>query len=387
MVKSGTKNKYILGMFTFLFMLLATGCGYTEEEKALMKLYDANAKVNAVSYIEDKYGFTPTIVNTNVLKVNTGPVPDFTPPPSGRVEVKMRYEGTDFTVNISGEDQEINGSDDYQKDKITNDFKERLGKELSVDIASIDVRYADKNLLEDIYRDLDSFLNSCKGNRTVSIVIKTLDDVSENTVQNINYDTVELFIISCENQENINILSDIEYLKAQEYRYNFYNIESLNNKMMEYALYMRGYVYRSKEGKLSYRSFVHEKIDDNVYLVYDQTEGVGDVKVRRTSDMAPAYDWSRASGKAESLPTFENPKKLGEDYTIDFGTHPLVQIFIKEENRDDSDKAERYIALQYIDEEDREIYTHIAPRKLNGYYSFTLESHKDMKFVLMINQK
>ena len=73
---AGRYIETILLIFAFTFLI---GCGYTKEEKALMKSYEKNAKKNAENYIEEKYGFQAEITGTKVLKVDPGPVPDFSP--------------------------------------------------------------------------------------------------------------------------------------------------------------------------------------------------------------------------------------------------------------------------------------------------------------------
>ena len=110
-------------ILAFTAMLLLVGCGYNDEEKKLMKDYEKQGKTNAIEYVQNKYGITPEVTGINVLKVNTGPVPDFTPPPTGMVNALMKYDDIEFTVNITGEEKSLKGRDDYQKGEIENDIK------------------------------------------------------------------------------------------------------------------------------------------------------------------------------------------------------------------------------------------------------------------------
>ena len=379
------KSRIAKVMVAFSFALLMVGCGYTKEEKQLMATYEKNAKTNAVNYVEAKYGFTPKVVGTTVLKVDSGPVPDFTPAPSGRVNVSMKNGDHEFTVNISGEELNTDGKDDYQKFEIADAFKDRLSKELAINIADIDIRYTDDSCIEPYFTDVDSFLVDVGSQNIISIIVKTLDDISESTVQNAIYDRVELLVVSCHTQADLDVMSRFEYLEDHAYRHNFYRVDYLNNKMMEYALYMKGHVFRNMEGEVSCKLYERKQVDD-LYYVYDKQLASGEVKVSETSDMSPAEDWSKASGKVKTLPTFINPYQVSKSYEVDFGGLPSLQIFMAKDNQSGDDKAERYAALEYIDNDGQKVYTHIGLHKVEDYYSFTLDNYDDMKFALMINK-
>lgn len=376
----------LLGTVTVILFIVA-GCGYTKEEKALMANYEKVAKENAVNYIEEKYGFTPEVKGTTVLKVDSGPVPDFTPNPTGMIKVHMSYNGYMFDVKISGEESTTEGVDDYQREEIAQAFTERLSDEMDIDIVSIDVRYTDDNLLEGVFTDVDSLLEELKDRNLISIVVKTMDDISEENVQDIAYDGVELLVVSCENQQCLDILSGFKYLNEQDYRKNFYRADYMCTKMREYALYMNGHVFRNEKGEVTYVDYAHKKVDEDMYFAYNRNGEPGDASITLASDMAPEWDWSKDAGKVDMLPTFTDPKKVSESYAIDFGEHPVVQVFIKESNRNAKDKAGRYVALQYVDENGKEVYTHIATSSVDEYYSFTLEKQDHMRFALMINDK
>ena len=101
-------------MILFLFF---TSCGFTLGERFDMQKYKRIGRSNAINYIEEKYGFTPTVKDVS----NTFPelsVPDFWPTPEEDVIVSMEYEGKEFTVEITGEEKSLDGADDYQKDEI-----------------------------------------------------------------------------------------------------------------------------------------------------------------------------------------------------------------------------------------------------------------------------
>ena len=72
-------------LFLILIMLTVTGCGYTREEKKAMKRYEKQGRENAKNYIKEKYGFDAVIKKLTCETCNSGPVPDFSPSPTGNV--------------------------------------------------------------------------------------------------------------------------------------------------------------------------------------------------------------------------------------------------------------------------------------------------------------
>ena len=100
-------------LFLILIMLTVTGCGYTREEKKAMKRYEKQGRENAKNYIKEKYGFDAAIKKLTCETYNSGPVPDFSPSPTGNVFVKMNYHGEDFSVVISGENTNTDGIDNW----------------------------------------------------------------------------------------------------------------------------------------------------------------------------------------------------------------------------------------------------------------------------------
>lgn len=380
-------SKFVKLILMMAVVGLLLGCGYSEEEKAFMKTCEDNAKVNAVDYVKNKYGFTAEVVGTRVLKADPGPVPTMSPSPTGMVNVSMKYGDKEFLVNISGEDYNTDGKDDYQKEEIAQVFADKFASELGITIASFDIRYTDNYFLTELFTDADSFLDSRRGNGIVSIVIQTLDEVSEETVENVNYDTVELLVISVRDQEGIEALSRFEYLNEQAYRLNFYNTDAMDRKLAEYSIYMNGHVFKSMEGDVDLKLYAVNQVADGVYFVCDKNTDASGVKIAETSDIAPATDWSRASGKALSYPTFENPKMVSKAYAVEFGELNQLQVYIKQDEKTEKDNATRYIAMQYVDADGREVFDHMATWSVEGYYTVQLEKQDELRIVVMINQK
>lgn len=380
-------TKILSGLLVIVALMGIVGCGYSKEEKAEMAGFEKLAKANAIEYIQNKYGFKPEVTGTKVLKVDPGPVPDFFPSATGMVNVSMKYNDVEFMVNITGEEKSTDGKDTYQKKEIEDAFKAQLENKLGIKIETVDSLYSKECFISEKFTDLDSFLNGTESGSAVDIVVKTFDEIPEDKVNSLNYDNVFLMLISCRNQSGLDIISDYEYLTRWQYTGNFYRTDAMDRKMAEYSLFMNGYVFRNMDGEVHSLLFDYKKIDDGMFLVYEKGDNAIEPNVIETKDMAPASDWSRASGKAKSLPTFENPEKVSKSYAVDFGDHLAVQIFMLPEKKSSEEKASRYVALQYIDEEGNEVFDHIATTDIEGMYSFELERMNDLKIALMINKK
>jgi len=114
------EKHFFMGIFILLLFLL-TGCGYTAEEKAVMKRYEKQGKENAQNYIQEKYGFKPKIKEIKCVKAQSWGI-DFSPSPTGDVCVKMSYDDREFDVHITGEEESLEGLDNYQMNEITEAF-------------------------------------------------------------------------------------------------------------------------------------------------------------------------------------------------------------------------------------------------------------------------
>ena len=84
------KKRKTIGYISIAFLVITlAGCGYTKEEKADMKRYEAQGRENAKDYIKEKYGVDVKIREVTCEKYNSGPVPDFSPSPTRNVFVRM----------------------------------------------------------------------------------------------------------------------------------------------------------------------------------------------------------------------------------------------------------------------------------------------------------
>ena len=127
-----------------MLLLSLSGCGYTIEEKRLMKEYEKTGKENAITYIEGKYGFTPVVDGVECFTMGIEFKIDFTPPPTGDVFVKMKNEekNLEFWVYTTGEESNQEKCwDNYQHKEIDEAIENQLKTLLGVDIKHLGIAY------------------------------------------------------------------------------------------------------------------------------------------------------------------------------------------------------------------------------------------------------
>lgn len=384
-MKSAGKIRKLLLVFLLLFLLV--GCGYTEEEKALMQTYKQNGEINAVDYIKEKYGIDARVLDSRALTVDPGPVPDFSPSPSGMVDVHMEYENRNFQVRISGEELNTDGKDDYQKEEIETAFKKSLMQDLKIEISEISVQYADDCLVDLTFYDVDSFLEELKNHYLVSIVVKTLDDLPDKTISNIHSDNLELLVVACQDEDALSSLDHFDYLTKQGYKQNFYNVDALNNKMREYSLFMKGHIFRDMNGEVDIKRYARQETAEGFYLVYEEKPHSEDVSLNVTDEMKSIKEWNQNAGLVEGYPAFSNPKYIGKSYEVEFGDAATIQVYINKNAIEETQKEEKFVALQYLDDHKDQTYDYIPALLVENYYSFTLQRQENLCFTLVMNRK
>lgn len=105
--------------------VLLSACD-SKEQKALNAAWEAQGAQNAVSYIQQKYGFQADVLSAQIDRRHGA----YNPQPLSDCVVRMQHDGCDFTVYISGEGETDIGRDTYQSaeieqaayDKISADF-------------------------------------------------------------------------------------------------------------------------------------------------------------------------------------------------------------------------------------------------------------------------
>ncbi len=116
------KSKYCFGVCMMAIIMLLTGC-ISEEERAQAEAWRAQAEKNAVSYIEEKYGFKATVVDSATQKTESL----FSAKYTSKTLVTMEYEGKQFKVLVDGEEEYMDeAADNYQKAELVEAVKEEV---------------------------------------------------------------------------------------------------------------------------------------------------------------------------------------------------------------------------------------------------------------------
>jgi len=118
------KKRKIPGYIWVIVIIAILSLIFTEGD--ILKVVPANiqGRRNAITYIEKKYGFTPTIrdIKYDVYTV-LFPLPIYI---SDHIYVKMNYNGKTFYTYINYDNDELDGYDNYQADEIKAGFEREL---------------------------------------------------------------------------------------------------------------------------------------------------------------------------------------------------------------------------------------------------------------------
>ena len=128
--KKGLKIISIILMCMFL-----TGCGKDEEAEKEAAAWREQAEEIAISHIEEKYGFTPSVVSSKSDQdENIVPVSHYVP----QTVVTMSYMDQTFTVIAEGDDTTTDKVvDNYQEEEIRSAFQEYLSEYLETPIYDV----------------------------------------------------------------------------------------------------------------------------------------------------------------------------------------------------------------------------------------------------------
>ena len=113
--------------------LLFSACD-SKEQKAENEKNIKQAEKNAVAYIEEKYGFTPEIIESELERYGSlfGSIPEST------AMIRMSYNNKEFNVYIDGETENTDGADNYQQNERLSE-KAESAKGIVGEIKSINI--------------------------------------------------------------------------------------------------------------------------------------------------------------------------------------------------------------------------------------------------------
>lgn len=273
-------KKTIIFIIITLVIIILTGCGYSIEEISQMHSYKKQAVKNTITYIEDKYGFTPIIKNTECEKdiENLMPLTLFYPA-TGYVYVEVSDGNRSFNVYISGKEATEVGFDNYQYNEIKYDVEDILNKTLKTQSISYILSYGK-------FRDLwSTSLSSANGLITeyydktnLSTITKNYDfdivleyiDISLDNLYNFNSDNPPQEFVS--ELENSNILllsyrSDEAYKITDNYSYIRNIVWTSDDYILnDLRILIKEYV-KISDNKNEYNKFILNQIDDIYYIL------------------------------------------------------------------------------------------------------------------------
>lgn len=141
-------------LFVIPLVFFLSYCGHNKEEKQNINAYKKQGEINAISYIEKKYQFTPKILKTKAVTEAPYMIPDLFTPPTGTVLIEASYNNKKFNIRILGNKVTDSGSDDYQYDEIVNDVLRIIKEDTKVEPHYYHISYGvydDSNLIEEYY--------------------------------------------------------------------------------------------------------------------------------------------------------------------------------------------------------------------------------------------
>ncbi len=136
-------GKIITGSILLTLLLTLSACGYTAEEQREMKQYRKTAEQNAVSYIEEKYGFTSEVLGSECEVIKVEFSLNIAPEPTGDVYVELYDEEKDksFWVYTTGEEASRECWDNYQYEEIEAAVEAQMDVLLGIEAEHTSLEY------------------------------------------------------------------------------------------------------------------------------------------------------------------------------------------------------------------------------------------------------
>ncbi len=326
--------------------LLFSACD-SKEQKVENDKNLRQAESNAISYIENKYGFTPEIIESELERQAGlfGSSPDTT------AMIKMSYNGKEFSVYIDGKDKNTEGADNYQQSEIISALTEKLThvcenedwyagdiKSINVDGGMVqdfypDVEWNTKNLYSE-YFDGDNFAEIFK-DRMCNITVDYINSDFGN-LNKTNYD----FLLTNE-RTNLYLIS---YRSEKDYQERpDYNVYTDFTGIKKHAIQIEESLVFEKD-KVEHNEYILGKHDNFYYYVSDNAPD--------TVSFSPSVmpDASEYDGNGIIDGEFITPA-----YRINNNTNERIYIYYPLSELSEKSR------LATCKEKDEEIDIHISP--------------------------
>jgi hypothetical protein len=327
------KRKAVYWILLALIMVTVTGCGYTLEEKREMKRYEKQGRENAKNYIREKYGIDAKITEINCEKYSSSPVPDFFPAPTGNVFVKMKYEGADFLVAISGQKKNTDGLDNYQFQEIATAFAQEMYNITGLHAESAYVCYGEYGTVKD---EKNGMIHTFYDGENLAEVLQKESARAVVSYANQDVEQIPVSQISQKTGVDTILLTDYESREAyQTVRCPYYNLAGwpIENGIENQLYLMNGYRVVGA-GEDTYVK-CEKKIQDDIILI---TENPKDQIILEKTSLDSQENWN-GNG-------FIDAKQVASAYAFDTNSEK-VYVYFPVEKLDTKEVKEAQLVKQY----------------------------------------
>lgn len=327
------KRKAVYWILLALIMVTVTGCGYTLEEKREMKRYEKQGRENAKNYIREKYGIDAKITEINCEKYSSSPVPDFFPAPTGNVFVKMKYEGADFLVAISGQKKNTDGLDNYQFQEIATAFAQEMYNITGLHAESAYVCYGEYGTVKD---EKNGMIHTFYDGENLAEVLQKESARAVVSYANQDVEQIPVSQISQKTGVDTILLTDYESREAyQTVRCPYYNLAGwpIENGIENQLYLMNGYRVVGA-GEDTYVK-CEKKIQDDIILI---TENPKDQIILEKTSLDSQENWN-GNG-------FIDAKQVASAYAFDTNSEKLY-VYFPVEKLDTKEVKEAQLVKQY----------------------------------------
>lgn len=327
------KRKAVYWILLALIMVTVTGCGYTLEEKREMKRYEKQGRENAKNYIREKYGIDAKITEINCEKYSSSPVPDFFSAPTGNVFVKMKYEGADFLVAISGQKKNTDGLDNYQFQEIATAFAQEMYNITGLHAESAYVCYGEYGTVKD---EKNGMIHTFYDGENLAEVLQKESARAVVSYANQDVEQIPVSQISQKTGVDTILLTDYESREAyQTVRCPYYNLAGwpIENGIENQLYLMNGYRVVGA-GEDTYVK-CEKKIQDDIILI---TENPKDQIILEKTSLDSQENWN-GNG-------FIDAKQVASAYAFDTNSEK-VYVYFPVEKLDTKEVKEAQLVKQY----------------------------------------
>lgn len=379
-------KKFILALIIAgLSLLFLAGCGYTIGDRLEIASNKKLSEKLVTNYIEEKYGFTPTIISTTTEYENTNPIPDPWPSATGYVVVKCKYNFIYFDVVTYAEEGTDKIYDNYEYGEIKEKASETIANTLKINIISTKISYGKS------FKDSDGYLIHEKLN-----TLNELDTDSNFTIVcNVLSSTADI------TEDNMNELSNLLPVSSNVYIVTYRDKESyyagitlspsslydssLSYELLHYELFVKEYLVFLKNKEYNHVEYKLQTIEDNGYTWYllYPTDRVESLSIEKVDGLQPS-DWN-GSGfvNAESISNSYRLSIINTDDSDSLSGSDVI-IFIPAEQVKNYTSYD--IAYQY-ENDDETVKSKSSVHNIDDYITTNLRQKDNLTIALLVDNQ